>query len=90
MPRTWPATSGSAYTGSARDGPRQPLRPRTEAPARRPDAIVKTEVRPFPDGRGNTVYNPRLTLDDGTTVSFMVEETETDYGVRILLNPPTK
>jgi hypothetical protein len=52
--------------------------------------IVKTETRPFPDGRGNTVYNPRLTLDDGTTVSFMVEETEDDYGVRILLNPPTK
>jgi len=52
--------------------------------------IVKSEARPFPDDRGNTVYNPRLTLDDGTTVSFMVEETETDYGVRILLNPPMK
>ena len=31
--------------------------------------IVKSEARPFPDDRGNTVYNPRLTLDDGTTVS---------------------
>jgi hypothetical protein len=71
------------------NGPRQPLRPRTqEAPGGR--TIVKSEARPFPDDRGNTVYNPRLTLDDGTTVSFMVEETETDYGVRILLNPPMK
>jgi hypothetical protein len=53
--------------------------------------IVKTEVRPFPDDRGGTTYNPRLTLDDGTTLVFDVDETDGDqYGIRILIHPETK
>lgn len=50
--------------------------------------IVKTEARPFSDGRGGKTYDPRITLDDGTTLTFVVEETDdNEYGVRVVVNP---
>lgn len=45
--------------------------------------IVAVDLRPFPDGRGSKAYRPVLTLDNGATLSFTVQETESqEYGVR--------
>ena len=46
--------------------------------------IIAVDARPFSDGRGGTVYDPELTLDDGSRVSFGVLETEGDqYGIAL-------
>lgn len=51
--------------------------------------IVKAEPRAFLDaasGRGRWCHDWRLTLDDGTTVIFVTEETETgEYGTDLIL-----
>jgi hypothetical protein len=54
--------------------------------------IVRVDTNPFPDGRGGTAHEPRITLDDGSVLFFMVEETDTaePYGVDIKRVLPTK
>lgn len=48
--------------------------------------IVAVDFRPFPTGRGRgRATNPVITLDDGSVLTFEVEETEgLDYGVEIM------
>lgn len=48
--------------------------------------IVAFDPRPFPDGRGGTAHAPYITLDDGSQLRFLVEETDSalGYGIRIL------
>ncbi len=48
--------------------------------------IVKIKPRAFRDGRGKWAYDPVVVLDDGTAFTFLVQETEADYGVDILLH----
>jgi hypothetical protein len=50
--------------------------------------IVAVEPQPFPDGRGGTAHKPVLVLDDGRRVKFLVDETETDYGVNVVVARP--
>lgn len=50
--------------------------------------IVGVRLRPFTDGRGGKATNPELVLDDGTTIDFDTQETETDYGIAIRVWPP--
>lgn len=52
--------------------------------------IVAVDFRPFPTGRGRgRTTNPSITLDDGSILTFDVEETEDlDYGVEIMRAPP--
>lgn len=38
--------------------------------------IVAVDLRPYPDGRGGRAYNPVLTLDNGATVTFEVQDTD--------------
>ena len=38
--------------------------------------IVAVALNPRPDGRGGKAYSPVLTLDNGATVSFKVQETD--------------
>lgn len=38
--------------------------------------IVAADLRPFSDGRGGKAYRPVLTLDNGATVEFTVQETD--------------
>jgi hypothetical protein len=46
--------------------------------------IVGFEQRPFSNGRGGYTTNPVIRLDDGTELTFDVDETEQlEYGVRI-------
>jgi len=52
--------------------------------------IVRVEMRPFSTGvRLNPwSYAPRLTLDDGTLVTFSVDETEIgEYGISVNVHP---
>ena len=44
--------------------------------------IVAFRLNPFPDGRGGMSCNPTITLDNGARLCFLVEETESDYGIR--------
>lgn len=45
--------------------------------------IAAVDLRPFTDGRGGKSYRPILTLDNGATIEFTVQETESsEYGVR--------
>lgn len=49
--------------------------------------IVKAEAHAFLDGRGRNSYAHqwKLTLDDGTRLAFITQETEgADYGVLIV------
>src|SRR5262249_4740060 len=47
--------------------------------------IVRFLTNPFPDGRGGTAHNPRIVLNDGSVLSFTVEETDVErYGVFIV------
>jgi len=54
--------------------------------------ITGVDLRPFDDGRGGETYRPRLTLDDGSVVAFVVEETDApgnEYGIRpMIFNRP--
>jgi len=44
------------------------------------------DYRPFDDGRGYTVTDPVIRLEDGRRLYFLVEETETgQYGVKLCL-----
>ena len=53
--------------------------------------IVAVEQRTFPDGRGGTAHDPKITLDDGSVLTFTVEETEQgDYGVFVIRTPARK
>ncbi len=45
--------------------------------------IVRVEMNPFDDGRGEHAYNPVIVLADGSRLRFDVQETESgEYGVR--------
>lgn len=49
--------------------------------------IVDFDLGVFPDGRGGDAYCPRLTLDDGSVLTFTVRETESlEYGVMPILH----
>lgn len=53
--------------------------------------IVRVGLRSFSDGRGSLAHNPVLYLDNGSCVTFSVEETEHGYyGVQIDVSPPRK
>lgn len=44
--------------------------------------IVRIEMRSFRDGRGGWATNPVIYLDDGSNLSFRVQEVEEDgYGI---------
>lgn len=46
--------------------------------------IVRVANRTFDDGRGGIAHDPEIVLDDGTRLTFSVEETETgEYGVSV-------
>jgi hypothetical protein len=45
--------------------------------------IVDFHPGVFDDGRGGTAHEPRITLDDGSQLYFIVEETEGEYGIFI-------
>ena len=48
--------------------------------------IVGVEWRPADDGRGETVADPELILDDGRRIGFVVQETDVgEYGIDIVL-----
>lgn len=52
--------------------------------------IVAVDLRPFPDGRGGRAFDPLLVLDDGSTLSFDVTETDVGaYGVRVMIDDET-
>jgi hypothetical protein len=51
--------------------------------------IVAVDFRPFDNGRGETADDPILTLDDGSKLCFIVQETEVgEYGVRLCFIRP--
>jgi len=51
--------------------------------------IIEVDLQPFKDGRGGTVYNPVLTLDNGAEISFIVQPTDVGrYGIGIGYRPP--
>lgn len=53
--------------------------------------IIKFSPCPFSDGRGGTAHDPVITLDDGSRLTFIVEETDTgEYGVFVSLHKPKK
>ncbi len=55
--------------------------------------IVAFDARPFPDDKGGTAHDSIITLDDGSTLEFKVEETDhgSDYGVSVKrYNVPSK
>lgn len=45
--------------------------------------IKKLALNPFPNGRGGQLFAPVITLEDGSTLRFTVQEGESCYGVRI-------
>lgn len=46
--------------------------------------IVGFDAGPFDNGRGGTAHKPSITLNDGTTLLFITEETDVaDYGTFI-------
>lgn len=46
--------------------------------------ILLVDLRAFDDGRGGRAFAPEITLDDGSTLSFVVQETETgEYGIEM-------
>jgi hypothetical protein len=51
--------------------------------------ITKVVLNRFSDGRGGYTYNPVFSLDNGTQIAFVVDETEsTVYGITPLLRRP--
>lgn len=47
--------------------------------------IVDVKTHPFDDCRGGTAHKPEITLDNGATIEFLTEETDTgDYGTDII------
>lgn len=48
--------------------------------------ITRLQLEPFPDGRGGTAYTPSITLDDGSFLTFSVQETESMYGIGVWLH----
>ena len=48
--------------------------------------IKKAHLNPFPDGRGGKAYRPHIVLEDGTIISFVVQETDVgEYGVEPII-----
>ena len=48
--------------------------------------ITRVVLHPFDNGRLGTVTDPCITLDDGTELKFVVQETEgSEYGVSLVL-----
>jgi hypothetical protein len=46
--------------------------------------IINFDPGSFNDSRGGVAHDPVITLDDGSVLSFSVEETDTgDYGIHI-------
>ena len=46
--------------------------------------IIAFDPGTFDDGRGRVAHNPSITLDDGSNLYFVTEETEVgEYGVFI-------
>lgn len=56
--------------------------------------IAAYDARTFDRGRAGercVAHDPIITLDNGATLTFSTEETETgEYGVRVLYHPPPK
>lgn len=49
--------------------------------------IVKVLLRPFNDELRGTVTDPLIVLDDGTTLSFLTQETDVgEYGVKLIIS----
>lgn len=47
--------------------------------------IVAVDLRSFSDGRGGVTYDPHLTLDDGSEVHAVVDETDVgEYGLTLV------
>jgi hypothetical protein len=45
--------------------------------------IAAVDLNEHDDGRGGTATDPRITLDDGSFLTFSVQETEGDYGIEV-------
>lgn len=44
--------------------------------------VVAVDMRPFGDGKGGTTYDPVLRFEGGSSLAFVVAETEgSEYGV---------
>ena len=53
--------------------------------------IVSVRLRACRDGRGGYTASPIITLDDGSSLSFSVHETESgDYGIDLLRTQRTE
>lgn len=51
--------------------------------------ITKIKVNPFSTGRGSTAHKPQIYLDDGSSLRFMVIETDVgEYGIEVNIIPP--
>lgn len=49
--------------------------------------IVKVLLRPFNDELRGTATDPLIVLDDGTTLSFLTQETDVgEYGVKLIIS----
>lgn len=49
--------------------------------------ITNIRMNPFDNGRGGQAMNFEILLDNGTSVFFVVEETESDYGIYPYVQP---
>lgn len=53
--------------------------------------IVGLEMRPRPDGRGGTMHDPKITLDNGAVLYCVVEETDVgEYGIALMYAKPSR
>lgn len=49
--------------------------------------IVRVLLRPFNNLQGGTATDPLIFLDDGTTISFLTQETDCgEYGVQLIVS----
>lgn len=57
---------------------------------KRIEAII---LNPFKNGRGGHAFHPVLVLEDGSSLAFRVQETDThtnEYGVELVYDPPSE
>lgn len=53
--------------------------------------VERVEMNPFRDGRGSTAHDPRIVFTDGSSVTFLAEETDVaQYGTDICYHPAPK
>lgn len=52
--------------------------------------VSAVELNCFSDGRGRRSTDPRIFFTDGSSIAFVTEEVENDYGTGIIYHAPPR